>query len=79
MASRGSDEGRHLPLQDHHHHHHHHHHTEPAVREAQRWIEVRDVMPLRYSGIQCVCVNDALAGLVSVCVCVLFLSPVDTN
>ncbi|XP_039509649.1 LIM and calponin homology domains-containing protein 1 isoform X8 [Pimephales promelas] len=39
MASRGSDEGRHHPLQDHHHHHHHHHHTEPAVREAQRWIE----------------------------------------
>ncbi|XP_048032564.1 LIM and calponin homology domains-containing protein 1 isoform X5 [Megalobrama amblycephala] len=41
MASRGSDAGRHLPLQPHHHHHHHHTEPapEPAVREAQRWIE----------------------------------------
>ncbi|XP_056328823.1 LIM and calponin homology domains-containing protein 1 [Danio aesculapii] len=47
MASPASDAGRHLPLQAHHHHHqhhhHHHHHTEPApepaIREAQRWIE----------------------------------------
>lgn len=47
MASPASDAGRHLPLQAHHHHHQHHHHQhhqtepapEPAVREAQRWIE----------------------------------------
>ncbi|XP_073777848.1 LIM and calponin homology domains-containing protein 1 isoform X26 [Danio rerio] len=48
MASPASDAGRHLPLQAHHHHHHQHHHhqhhqtepaPEPAVREAQRWIE----------------------------------------
>ncbi|XP_016343804.1 LIM and calponin homology domains-containing protein 1-like isoform X1 [Sinocyclocheilus anshuiensis] len=42
MASSGSDAGRHLLQQAYHHHHHHHPEPapEPAVREAQRWIEV---------------------------------------
>ncbi|XP_052010616.1 LIM and calponin homology domains-containing protein 1-like isoform X4 [Xyrauchen texanus] len=40
MASPGSDAGRHLSLQPLHHHYHHTEPApEPAVREAQRWIE----------------------------------------
>ncbi|XP_051506415.1 LIM and calponin homology domains-containing protein 1-like isoform X5 [Myxocyprinus asiaticus] len=39
MASPGSDAGRHLPLQHPHHCHHTEPAPEPAVREAQRWIE----------------------------------------
>lgn len=72
MASRGSDAGRHLPLQPHHHHHHHTEPApEPAVREAQRWIEVRDVMPLRYLGIQCLydARAEAVHAQVSAAVC----------
>uniref|UniRef100_A0A672MLS6 LIM and calponin homology domains 1b n=1 Tax=Sinocyclocheilus grahami TaxID=75366 RepID=A0A672MLS6_SINGR len=40
MASSGSDAGRHLLQQAYHHHHHPEPAPEPAVREAQRWIEV---------------------------------------
>ncbi len=52
MASSGSDAGRHLLQQA------HYHHPEPgsAVREAQRWIEVRDVIALHYLEIQCICI-----------------------
>ncbi len=53
MASSASDAGRHLLQQA-----HYHHHPEPgsAVREAQRWIEVRDVIALHYLEIQCICI-----------------------
>lgn len=56
MASSGSDAGRHLLQQAHHHHHHPEPAPEPAVREAQRWIEVRDVIALHYLEIQCICI-----------------------
>lgn len=55
MASSGSDAARHL-LQQAHHHHHSEPVPKPAVREAQRWIEVRDVIALHYVEIQCICI-----------------------